>query len=182
MIKVPTRVRTQRVYSSGHSGAERSPGQKKHIIGGSYIVWNVCAVRFGNSWRKNMALGSFGEKCKKAIFVHFWLPFLVLALSCNFFLLFLVIYQQTREENTNIRHAVPPWGILLTCRAQKEPICLKWRLTGRKASKWPRAPQECPKHRQTIFPDEPHCFHASKCHCRAIFGSFLAHFRLFGAI
>ena len=68
-----------------HSGAERSPGQKKHIIGGSYIVWNVCAVRFGNSWRKNMALGSFGEKCKKAIFVHFWLPFLVLALSCNFF-------------------------------------------------------------------------------------------------
>ena len=59
-----------------HSGAERSPGKKKHIIGGSYIVWNVCAVRFGNSWRKNMALGSFGILEKYGIFGVFW-PFLV---------------------------------------------------------------------------------------------------------
>ena len=32
-----------------HSGAERSPGQTKYIIGGSYIVGNVCTVRFRNS-------------------------------------------------------------------------------------------------------------------------------------
>ena len=96
--------------------------------------------------------------CISGSLFWFWL------FPATFFLLFLVINQQTREENTNIRHAVQPWGILLTCRAQKEPFCLKWRLTGRKASKWPRAPQECPKHRQTIFLDEPHCFHASTCH------------------
>ena len=60
----------------GHSGAERSPGQKKHIIGGSYIVRIVCAVRFRNSWRKNMALGSFGILEKYGIFGVFW-PFLV---------------------------------------------------------------------------------------------------------
>ena len=61
-----------------HSGAERSPGQKKHIIGGSYIIWNVCAVRFGNSWRKNMALGSFGILEKYGIFgvfLCFWVLF-----------------------------------------------------------------------------------------------------------
>ena len=34
---------------SGHSGAEQSPGQTKYIIGGSYTVGNVCAVRFRNS-------------------------------------------------------------------------------------------------------------------------------------
>ena len=59
-----------------HSGAERSPGQKKHIIDGSYIIWIVCAVRFRNSWRKNMALGSFGILEKYGIFGVFW-PFLV---------------------------------------------------------------------------------------------------------
>ena len=51
-----------------HSGAERSPGQTKYIIGGSYIVGNVCAVRFRNSWRKNMALGCFGILEKYGLF------------------------------------------------------------------------------------------------------------------
>ena len=35
--------------SQPHSGGERSLGQKKYIIGGSYIVGNVYAIRFGNS-------------------------------------------------------------------------------------------------------------------------------------
>ena len=70
-------------------------------------------------------------------------------------LLFLVINQQMEVENIYIRHVVPPWGILMTFWAQKGPFCLKRRLTGRKATKCTRAPQECPKHRQTIFPDEP---------------------------
>ena len=32
----------------GHSGGEQSPGQKKYIIGNSYIVGNVYTIRFRN--------------------------------------------------------------------------------------------------------------------------------------
>ena len=42
-------LETTKVTILVHSGAERSPGQTKYIIGGSYIVGNVYAVRFRNS-------------------------------------------------------------------------------------------------------------------------------------
>ena len=61
----------------GHAQWWRTKSRsKKYIIGGSYIVGNVSAVRFRNSWRKNMALGSFGILEKYCISGVFW-PFLV---------------------------------------------------------------------------------------------------------
>ena len=133
-----------------------------------------------------MALGSFGEKCKKAIFVHFWLPFLVLALSCNFFLLlFLVKNQQTRKENTNIRHAVPPWGILLTCRAQKSQFASNGGSLGEKLPSDPEHPRSVQSTVKKYFRMSPTVFMHQNVIFKPFlgnFGSFLAHFGSFGAI
>ena len=114
----------------------RTKSRSKKIYHWRFIHrWKRMCGTFQKQLTKKYGTGIFWRKVQKSDFCAFLAPFSGFGSFLQLFLLFLVKNQQTRKENTNIRHAVQPWGIFLTCRAQKEPFCLKWRLTGRKASK-----------------------------------------------
>ena len=133
-----------------------------------------------------MALGSFGEKCKKAIFVHFWLPFLVLALSCNFFFCYFWSKINRQEKKTLILGMLFNLGAFYWHAGPKRShFASNGGLLGEKLPSDPEHPRSVQSTIKQYFRMSPTVFmhqHVIFKPFLGHFGSFLAHFGLFGVI